>query len=125
MYRGISPCGRLRISRKKGLFNILVNRLDFEELQVLDLFSGTGHISMEFASRGSTNITSVDSNYKCVHFLRTVSDQLEMNISAVKSEVFEFLRKCNTKFDLIFADPPYDLENVAEIHELVFHERAY
>lgn len=105
---------------KEGLFNILANRIDFEETSVLDLFSGTGHISLEFASRGSTNITSVDNNHKCVYFLRTTSDLLKMSISATKGDVFEFLQKTNLKFDLIFADPPYDLENLPEIHQLVF-----
>src|SRR5688572_28591985 len=97
---------------KEGLFNILANRIDFEETSVLDLFSGTGHISLEFASRGSRNITSIDSNHKCIYFLRTTSDLLNMNISATKGDVFEFLQKTNLKFDLIFADPPYDLENL-------------
>ncbi len=105
---------------KEGLFNILANRIDFEETSVLDLFSGTGHISLEFASRGSKNITSIDNNHKCVYFLRNTSDLLNMNISASKADVFEFLAKTNLKFDLIFADPPYDAENIPEIHKLVF-----
>src|SRR6476661_4339784 len=85
---------------KEGLFNILTNRIDFEETSVLDLFSGLGHISYEFASRGSKNITSIDSNHKCVLFIRTTSDQLNMNISASKADVFEFLKSTSSKYDL-------------------------
>jgi 16S rRNA (guanine966-N2)-methyltransferase len=105
---------------KEALFNILANRLDFDGLKVLDLFSGTGHISLEFASRGSTNITSVDSNYKCIAFQRMAGDQFDLAFTAVKADVFDFLRSCGDKFDLIFADPPYDLENIPEIHRLVY-----
>lgn len=105
---------------KEGLFNILSNRIDFESTSVLDLFSGTGHISLEFASRGSTTITAVDRNFQCVGFLKSVSKELGFAIHAVKSDVFDVLKKPGQKFDLIFADPPYDLENIPEIHELVF-----
>ncbi len=108
---------------KEGLFNILGNRINFDETSVLDLFSGTGHISLEFASRGSGLITAVDQNFKCVGFLRSASTALQFNIHAVKADVFEFLKQCGQTFDLIFADPPYDLVNIAEIHRLVT-ERA-
>lgn len=105
---------------KEGLFNILSNRYDFEELEILDLFSGTGHISLEFASRGSKNIVSVDKNFKCSGFLRAVSKEMNFNINAVKADVFEFLKSTHLKFDLIFADPPYDLNEIPDIHRLVF-----
>ncbi len=108
---------------KEGLFNILNNRISFEDTKVLDLFSGTGHISMEFASRGSKDILSVDKHPKCVGFLKTASKELKFDIDAVKSDVFEFLKKCNQKFDLIFADPPYELENIPTIHQLVFEKQ--
>src|SRR5688572_11806398 len=94
---------------KEGLFNILNNRVDFSELRVLDLFSGTGHISMEFASRGSSNVVAVDKNFKCAGFLRSVNKEYNFNINAVKSDVFDFLKNVGPGFDLIFADPPYDL----------------
>lgn len=108
---------------KEGLFNVLSNKIDFEEVSVLDLFSGTGHISLEFASRGCKNCIAVDKNFKCVGFLRAVSNELKLNINATKSDVFEFLRSCNSKFDLIFADPPYDHEEIAVIHQLVFEKK--
>ena len=105
---------------KEGLFNILTNRIDFEEVSVLDLFSGTGHISLEFASRGSKNQVAVDSSFKCAGFLRAISQELGYNIQAVKADVFDFLKSGSSRYDLIFADPPYDLENIAMIHQLVF-----
>lgn len=105
---------------KEALFNILSNIIDFDNLQVLDLFSGTGHISLEFASRGNNSITSVDKNFKCIEFLRSISKELNLEISVLKTDVFDFLKKCSLKFDIIFADPPYDLIDISKIHELVF-----
>ncbi len=105
---------------KEGLFNILTNKISFDDTVVLDLFSGTGHISLEFASRGSKRITAVDQNFKCVSFLRTVAGDLGLDVNTVKSDVFDFLKKSSGKSDLIFADPPYDLPNIPEIHKLVF-----
>ncbi len=108
---------------KEGLFNILSNKLDFEELHVLDLFSGTGHISMEFASRGSKEIISIDKHFKCSGFLRTISKELDFNINAIKNDVFDFLKASTLTFDLIFADPPYDLKEIPDIHKLVFERK--
>ena len=108
---------------KEGLFNILNNKIDYDETKVLDLFSGTGHISLEFASRGSKDILSVDQNSKCVGFLKATSKELKFDIDAIKSDVFDFLKKCNQKFDMIFADPPYELENIPMIHLLVFEKQ--
>lgn len=105
---------------KEALFNILTNKIDFESTSVLDLFSGTGHISLEFASRGSKSITAIDKNFQCVGFLKSTSKDLKFDINAFKSDVFTFLEGTKAKFDLIFADPPYDLENIPSIHELVF-----
>src|SRR5688572_7665549 len=97
---------------KEGLFNILVNRYDLSEARVLDLFSGTGHISLEFASRGSTHVTAVDQNFRCAGFLREMASQLDLNISAQKSDVFQYLKSCSSTFDIVFADPPYDLKEI-------------
>jgi 16S rRNA (guanine966-N2)-methyltransferase len=107
---------------KEGLFNILSNKMDLDQISVLDLFSGTGHISLEFASRGSSPIISVDQNFKCTGFLRSISKELNFNINAIKSDVFEFLKNSTSKFDLIFADPPYDLKEIPDIHKLVIEK---
>jgi len=108
---------------KEGLFNILSNKLDFTSISVLDLFSGTGHISLEFASRGSKNIIAVDSSFKCAGFLRSISSEMNLNITALKSDVFAYLSNCTQSFDLIFADPPYDLTEIPNIHALVFDKK--
>ena len=95
---------------KEALFNIINNSYYFNEIAVLDLFSGTGNISFEFGSRGTENITAVDAHFGCVKFIDTTSKELDLNINTIKSDVFKYLDKANTKFDLIFADPPYDFE---------------
>lgn len=95
---------------KEALFNILNNRYYFEDLSVLDLFSGIGSISLEFASRGCKNITAVDAHSGCVTFLNKTSEGLEAGIKCIRGEALNYLRKTNERFDLIFADPPYDQE---------------
>lgn len=95
---------------KEALFNILNNTYYFNEISVLDLFSGTGNISYEFASRGTENITAVDDNFGCIKFINTTSQLLEANINTYKSDVYKFLEKTTAKFDVIFADPPYEFE---------------
>src|SRR5690606_2834578 len=98
---------------KEALFNVLNNHYDLDEVMVLDLFSGIGSISLEFASRGSQRILSVDQDAGCVKFLaETVKNmKLEEVISVVRNDVFQFLKR-NTQgsFDVIFADPPFQFE---------------
>jgi 16S rRNA (guanine966-N2)-methyltransferase len=105
---------------KEGLFNILNNVIDLAECRALDLFCGTGNISLELSSRGCIEVTSVDSNRRCVQFLNATAEQWQLNIHTVKEDVFKFLKAGSGKFDLIFADPPYDMANIQEIHSLVF-----
>jgi len=95
---------------KESLFNILRNTHDFTNISVLDLFSGTGNISYEFASRGCNSIFSVDDNYGCVSFINKTTASLDLPIQVIKSDVFTFLEQTSIGFDIIFADPPYDLE---------------
>jgi 16S rRNA (guanine(966)-N(2))-methyltransferase RsmD len=95
---------------KEALFNVLNNHFSFEGLKVLDLFAGTGNISYEFASRGSSPITAVDGDFGCVKFIKQVATEYDFNIAATKSDVFKFLEKNNATFDIIFADPPYALD---------------
>lgn len=96
---------------KEALFNILNNRYYFDSIKVIDLFSGTGNISFEFASRGTENITSVDAHFGCVKYINSVSKDFEFNITTLKSDVFKFLEKTALKADVIFADPPYDMDD--------------
>ena len=108
---------------KESLFNILNNTYYFDELSVLDLFSGTGSISYEFSSRGTTNVTAVDSDYGCTKFISETANKFNMSIHVIKSDVFKFLQNSKSKFDIIFADPPYDLstKDFYNISELVFN----
>ena len=93
---------------KEGLFNILQHRLDFITLNVLDLFSGTGNISYEFASRGVTNITAVDRNRHCVNFIKKTAIDLGLSIDSSQCDSISFLKKKTSHYDLIFGDPPYE-----------------
>lgn len=95
---------------KEALFNILNNLYYFNELAVLDLFSGTGNISYEFGSRGTENITAVDAHSGCIQFINTTAKMLDLSIITIKSDVFKYLEKANAKFDIIFADAPYEFE---------------
>ena len=105
---------------KEGLFNILNNRVDFEEISVLDLFAGTGSISFEFASRGCTNITLVEINQQHLQFIYKVIGDLHLDsIKPLRYDAFKFVEKCTKRFDIIFADPPYTLKDIEKIPELI------
>ena len=106
---------------KENLFNVLGNLVDFEELDVLDLFSGTGSISYEFASRDARSVTSVEVNSVHHNFIRQTARDLKFEkFYAVKANVFLYLKSCTKQFDLIFSDAPYDLEGSEEVVRLVF-----
>lgn len=106
---------------KEGLFNILNNKIDFDDLIVLDLFCGIGNISLEFASRGAKKIYSIDKHTPCLNFVKDTAKTLKLNsIITDRADVFKYLEKSHSTFDLIFADPPYELENIPLIHDLVF-----
>ena len=108
---------------KESLFNILNNSFDFEDLEVMDLFSGTGSISFEFASRGAKRIVVVDNNYRCAEFIRKASQGFGFNniITVQRANVFSFLKYPQAPFDLIFADPPYEMEDIKGIPDLIFN----
>lgn len=110
---------------KEALFNILNNHYYFDEISVLDLFSGTGSISYEFASRGSKNITAVDEDFGCIKFINEISQTFEMPILTIKGDVFKFLENASGQFTVIFADPPYAFadEQFEKIIELVFDNK--
>ena len=107
---------------KESLFNILQNYYHFTEISVLDLFAGTGNISFEFASRGAIQVTAVEQDVKCVNYIKQITLQLDLSLHIIKADVFDFLEKNKTKYDVIFADPPYDmpLEHFLKIINTVF-----
>ena len=94
---------------KEALFNILYNNYDFTKVSVLDLFGGSGNISYEFSSRGTEKICLVEKNKKSIDFIKSYSKTNDFKIKVIKSDAFSFLKKEKMKYDIIFADPPYDL----------------
>ena len=105
---------------KEGLFNLLNNQIDFEGIDVLDLFAGTGSIGFEFISRDARSVIGVEQSDRHVAFIRKVNQLLKIeNLTVIKGDVFKFIATTRIKFDLIFADPPYDLERAEEIPDLI------
>lgn len=98
---------------KTALFNILANQFDFDEIQVLDLFSGSGCISYEFASRGAISVVSIDKNRKCVDFIKKTSKELGFDIiKPIAANALQFIQQPTQQFDIVFADPPFALLDV-------------
>lgn len=110
---------------KEALFNILNNHYHFSALTVIDLFSGTGNISFEFASRGAESIISVDSHFECIKYINKISEELDMPIRTVKSDAFKYLSAGPDSADIIFADPPYDFEteSLEQLVSLTFEKK--
>lgn len=110
---------------KESLFNILENRYDFSQLKVLDLFSGTGSISYEFASHGCTDITLVELDFVHLKFINQVISGLQLKgVKVVRADVFRFIEKEGSPYDIIFADPPYELPRLPELPGLVLKSGA-
>lgn len=109
---------------RENIFNVLENYEDIEGLAALDLFAGTGAISLEFASRGCASVTTVEMASTQYNFIKKVLQQLnEHTITLVRADVFKFVAKTTAKYDIIFADPPYDLPNFAEVPELILNSQ--
>ena len=109
---------------REGLFNILNNILEYEDLTVLDLFSGTGAVSFEFISRGAKEVTSIEINAKCTDFIKKSAQQFGVkNIHVVRADVFDLIKRTYQKFDVIFADPPYQLEELPSLPNLIFEKQ--
>lgn len=106
---------------KENLFNVLQGYLDFEEgPTALDLFSGTGSITLELLSRGCSRVVSVEADALHYSFIRGFIDKLQdLNAFPVRADVFRFLSKCHEKFDFIFADPPYALPQLEQLPDIV------
>ena len=105
---------------KEALFNILENNFNLEELAILDLFSGTGSITYEFASRGAERVTSVEMNSKHYNFIKKMVDELDfIQVQPVQSDAFKVVKNPWESYDLIFADPPFDLPGLEDLPELI------
>ena len=106
---------------RESLFNILNNYVDYEECSVMDLFSGTGAVAVEFVSRGVKEVTAVDINNACTEYIKSEANRLGLrNLHVVRTDVFDLLKRANRKFDIVFADPPYALEGLDTLPDLVF-----
>ena len=106
---------------KEALFNIIENNFDIAELSVLDLFAGTGSISFEFASRGARQVTTVEKNTDHFRYIRKVVAELELfQVHPIRSDAFRILKNPWESYNLVFADPPYEMKELASIPELVF-----
>jgi 16S rRNA (guanine(966)-N(2))-methyltransferase RsmD len=128
--RRISPPAQMPHTRpttdiaKEGLFNILQNRMDFEGIESLDLFGGTGCISYELASRGAAQLTLVEKDPIMHAFIKKNADMLGMeNYKVLKMDVFAYLQSCEEDFDFIFAGPPYALGTIDELPKLIVSKK--
>lgn len=109
---------------KESLFNVVNNLLDFDDINALDLFSGTGSISYELVSRGAKSVLAVESNGQHTRFIESVIRKLEMeNMRILRMDVFQFFKTNKRAFDLVFADPPYDTPELDSLPELVFSNK--
>lgn len=124
--RRISPPANMPHTRpttdiaKEGLFNILQNRMDFQDAKTLDLFGGTGCISYELASRGAADLTLIEKDPVMYAFIKKNLDMLgAINAKVLKLDVFAFLKTCTERFDFIFAGPPYALGSIDELPRII------
>lgn len=109
---------------KEGLFNILDSNWDLSEVKYLDLFGGTGSISMEMYSRGCRDITTVDNFEGCIRFIESTCKEFGIDaVKLVKADVFRFMDNSNEQYDLIFAGPPYPLSNLAELPDIILKNK--
>lgn len=108
---------------KENIFNVLTGYLDFEGATALDLFSGTGSITLELLSRGCSQVISVELDRDHHRFIQQCLQKLEAeNIIALRGDVFRFVKSCKQQFDFIFADPPYALKELPMIPDLIFEK---
>jgi 16S rRNA (guanine(966)-N(2))-methyltransferase RsmD len=106
---------------KENLFNILNNIIDISESKVLDLFAGTGSISFEFASRGAKQIDTVELNGVHHAFIKQTARKFGFEqIHAIKTNALKLILFCSVTYDIIFADPPYEMSGIEKIPDTVF-----
>lgn len=123
--RRIHPPGGLPVRpttdyAKEGLFNVLTNLVNLSETTVVDLFAGTGNISFEFVSRGAPMVLAVDIERRCVDFINQTAVKIGMEgIHAVRSNVLVFLKQTRTRFGIVFADPPYEMEGIERLPGMI------
>ena len=108
---------------KENIFNVLIQYVDLEDATALDLFSGTGSITLELLSRGCSQVISVEMDRDHHRFICECIKKLDTQACIpLRADVFRFLKSCKTHFDFIFADPPYALKEIPTIPDLIFEK---
>lgn len=108
---------------KESLFNLLVNKMDIDGADVLDLFAGTGSIGIECVSRGAREVTAVELAHTQQNFIISTCKSLAIhNLHLIRGDVFRYLKSCSIRYDLIFADPPYALDELPTLPDLIVPE---
>lgn len=106
---------------KENIFNVMQSYIDWDGAMALDLFAGTGSISLEMLSRGCASVTGVEMDRDHARWIKACMDYLKVdNYLLIRGDVFRFLKSCRQQFDVIFADPPYALEQLPQIPDLIF-----
>ena len=109
---------------KENIFNVLMQYVDFEDAQALDLFSGTGSISLELVSRGCKQVVSVEMDRDHHRFIQECLKKLNTDKCVpIRGDVFRFLKSCKQQYDFIFADPPYALKELPQIPDIIFERQ--
>ena len=109
---------------KENIFNVLVQYVDFDGATSLDLFSGTGSISLELVSRGCSQVVSVEMDRDHHRFIQDCLKKLQTDTCIpIRGDVFRFLKSCKQQYDLIFADPPYSLKELATLPDVIFEKQ--
>ncbi|UOF94591.1 MAG: RsmD family RNA methyltransferase [Bacteroides sp.] len=108
---------------KESIFNIMNNCIDIKKSTILDLYSGTGNIALEFISRECIEATSVDNNVNCINFIKKCKKILEIyNLNIIKSDAIKFIKNQKYKYDIIYIDPPYSkIHDINIINNIVFN----
>lgn len=106
---------------KENIFNAMRGLTDFDGAAALDLFAGTGSISLELLSRGCRPVVSVEADREHAAFIRQCMEKIgtEHNV-LIRGDVFRFMKSCRQQFDIVFADPPYTLPELPQVPSLVF-----
>ena len=109
---------------KENIFNVLVQYVDLDGADALDLFSGTGSISLELMSRGCSQVVSVELDRDHHRFIQDCLKKLQTNTCIpIRGDVFRFLKSCKQQYDLIFADPPYALKELTTLPDIIFEKQ--
>jgi 16S rRNA (guanine(966)-N(2))-methyltransferase RsmD len=106
---------------KENIFNVLIQYVDFDSAEALDLFSGTGSISLELLSRGCSRVVSVELDRDHHRFIQDCLKKLAVTdtVIPIRGDVFRFIKSCHQQFDFIFADPPYALKELPTLPDII------